>query len=110
MTNRRSRFATSLAVLISVLVGSLVSPAGKADDINQDEALQLRRAGKIAPFQQILQAVTARYHDLQILEVELEAERGTYRYEINILLNDGSVRELEVDALSGKILEDELED
>lgn len=89
---------------------SIASHAGNADNINQDEVLQLRRSGQVAPFQQILQAVTARYPDLQVLEVELEAEHDAYLYEIDILLGDGSVRELEIDAISGKILEDELED
>ena len=103
MNRRLRRIVACLATL-------LLSIASHADDINQDEVLQLRRSGQVAPLQQILQAVTALYPDLQVLEVELEAEHGAYLYEIDIMLGDGSVRELEIDASSGKILEDELED
>ncbi len=84
--------------------------AGNADEINQDEVLALRRSGLVAPFQDILQAVARRYPDMQVLEVELEAEGDKYVYEIDILVGDGSVRELEIDAGNGSILDDELED
>lgn len=106
-------YSPRLVAYLSTLwlsIASHAGNAGNADDINQDEVLQLRRSGQVAPFQRILQAVSARYPDLQVLEVELEAEHDAYRYEIDILLGDGSVRELEIDARSGKILEDELED
>tara|TARA_R110000787_G_scaffold286413_1_gene404708 strand:- start:5686 stop:6006 length:321 start_codon:yes stop_codon:yes gene_type:complete len=99
-----------IVACLSTLLLGIASHTGNADEINQDEVLQLRRFGQVAPFQQILQAVTARYPDLQVLEVELEVEHDEYRYEIDILLSNGSVRELEIDATSGKILEDELED
>lgn len=100
----------ALSALLSGILSCVASPAGNAYEINQDEVLELRRSGQVAPFQQILQAVTLRYPDLQVLEVELEAEDGKYLYEIDILLGDGSVREVEIDAASGTILEDEPED
>jgi uncharacterized membrane protein YkoI len=106
MNDRSPRIVAYLAVIFL----NIASHAGNADDINQDQALELRRSGQLAPLQQILQAVTARYPELQVLEVELEAEHGAYLYEIDILLGDGSVRELEIDASSGEILEDEQED
>lgn len=84
--------------------------AGNAEDLNQDEVLELRNSGVVAPFQNIVQSVAQRYPDMQILEVELEAEDGHYLYEIEILVGDGRVRELEIDAVSGTLLEDELED
>ena len=95
------------------LVGFLFCAAsftGYADQLNQDEVLELRRSGEVAPFQQILQSVSLRYPGFQLLEVELEAEQDKYLYEIEILLIDNSVRELEIDAHSGEILEDEPED
>ena len=112
MRHARSKTITLLALsaLLSGLLLCVASPAGNADEINQDEVLELRRSGLVAPFQQILQAVTLRYPDLQVLEVELEAENGKYLYEIDILLGDGSVREVEIDAASGTILDDEPED
>ncbi|CAA0123668.1 Uncharacterised protein [Halioglobus japonicus] len=99
--------------LVACLVGAslcVAGPAGNADELNQDEVLKLRRSGLVAPFQDIVQSIAKRYADVQILEVELEADDGKYIYEIEILVDDGSVRELEIDAVSGTILEDELED
>ncbi|MCB1704730.1 MAG: PepSY domain-containing protein [Halioglobus sp.] len=83
---------------------------GNADDINQDEVLELRRSGAVVPFQAILQSVNSRYPGAQILEVELEEDGGHYIYEIDIVVADGSVRELEINAGDGHIVEDELED
>jgi uncharacterized membrane protein YkoI len=98
-----------VAAYLAGLVLCAASCAGYADELDQDEVLALRRSGEVAPFQQILQSITLRYPGLQLLEVELEAEQGKYVYEIEILLGDNSVRELEIDAHSGEILEDEAE-
>ena len=94
-------FALSLGV---------VSSAGNANELSQDEALKLRRKGEVLPFQRILQAVHKRYPDAKILEVELEEDDNEYYYEIEILVDEGEVRELEIDASSGIVLKDELED
>lgn len=45
-----------------------------------------------------------------ILEVELERERGRLLYEIEIRLDSGVVREIGVDAETGEIVSDEIED
>lgn len=84
--------------------------AGSADDINQDEVLELRRSGQVMPLQDILGAIAKRYPQMQVLEVELESERGRYLYEIDILTAEGAARELEIDARNGAMLEDEAED
>lgn len=99
----------TLAILFSLSLG-LASYAVSADDINQDEVLELRRSGKIMPLQDILNTIAKRYPSLQVLEVELELERGRYLYEIDILTSEGVVRELEVDAQNGTIVDDELGD
>jgi uncharacterized membrane protein YkoI len=98
------------AAYLSGLLLCVASAAGNTDELNQDEVLALRRSGAVAPLQQILQSLAQRYPDLQVLEVELEADHGKYVYEIDILTGDDSVRELEIDAMSGEILEDEAED
>lgn len=95
--------------LLGLSLGA-ASFTGSAGDINQDEALELRRSGKVLPFQRILEPVFKRYPDAQILEVELEEDDDKYYYELEILVGEGMVRELEIDALSGEVVEDELED
>lgn len=94
--------------LIALLWG--VAASGGARDIDQDEALALRREGQVLPFEQLLTAVTERYPGASVLEVELEEEHGRFIYEMEVLTAEGTVREIELDARSGEVLQDELED
>ncbi len=89
---------------------SVASSTGNAVELNQDEVLELRRKGNVLPFRRILDSVFKRHPDAQILEVELEEEDGKYYYELEIFVDEGVVRELEIDAVSGAILDDELDD
>lgn len=99
------RFAPFIAALALILI----APA-EARDLDQDEALRLRREGVIQPLEQLLQPAYARYPGARLLEVELEAEHGQYVYEIELLTADGQVRELELDARDGRLLDDKEDD
>ncbi|MCK9502742.1 MAG: PepSY domain-containing protein [Porticoccaceae bacterium] len=93
----------------ALLLGLLCAGAS-AGDLSHNEALALRRSGELMPFEAIVTALFDRYPEARILEVELEAEGETYVYELEILTTANQVRELEIDARSGRILEDEIED
>lgn len=99
---------TFLAVLI-VLCLSLPQ-AMQGQDIDQDEVLSLRRQGKLLPLDTLLQTVQQRYPNSRLLETELERDDDQYVYELEILTGRGTVREIEIDAATGTILEDEEED
>ncbi len=103
-------FSPTVITLLATLSLGVASVAGNANDISQDEALKLRRSGEVLPFQRILQAVFKRYPDATILEVELEEDDGEYYYELEILVDERVVRELDIDASSGKVLQDEVDD
>lgn len=107
MVINMSLYINPLLLALSV---SIASSAGNAADVNQDEVLELREKGNVLPFLRILDSVFERHPDAQILEVELEEEDGKYYYELEILVDEGVVRELEIDAVSGVVLKDELED
>jgi uncharacterized membrane protein YkoI len=92
------------------LILILLSFGASARDLSQDEALRLREQGLIVPLEQVLTLVDARYPDASLLEVELEEEEGVYIYEVELATKTGLVRELEIDATSGKILQDEADD
>ncbi len=96
---------TAVALL---LCGVSLTPLAR--DISQDEALRLRRAGELLPFEAVLAVVLGRYPGASLLEVELEEEGGRYIYELELLTAGGDVRELEIDARSGAVLQDEAED
>ncbi len=80
-----------------------------ADGDGYLEARRLVREGKILPLEQILDGLS-QFKSGQILEVEFDDRRQGMRYEIEILDSQGTVWELKVDAVTGEILEQELED
>ena len=92
-----------------VLTGLLAGPVS-ADDLSPSEARALRRQGTILPFEQIMAAVYDRQPGARLVEAELASENGQYIYEIEIFTADEQLRELEVDARTARVLEDEADD
>jgi uncharacterized membrane protein YkoI len=93
-----------------VLCLGLLGTGALARDLDQDEALRLRQRGDILALEQLLQNAMQRYPGANLLEAELEEEDGRYVYEFELLIPDGTVRELEFDALDGRLLKDEEDD
>ena len=81
-----------------------------ARDLSQDEALRLREQGNIISLEKLLALVAERHPQSSLLEVELEEDDDIYIYEVELATRDGVVRELEIDAHTGKILKDEEDD
>lgn len=94
-------------LLILPLALLLAATPAASRDLDQDEALQLRREGLILPLESLLQQVKQRYPGARLLEAELEEDDGLYIYEIELLTADGVARELEVNARDGRLLKDE---
>ena len=94
----------ALAALLLALV-----PLAPALDVDQDEALRLRQSGEVLSFQAILRQADERYPGARLLEAELDDDDGEFIYEIELLTGDGVVRELEIDARTGRVLEDEVD-
>lgn len=84
-------------------------PLAPALDVDQDEALRLRQSGEVLSFQAILRQAEERYPGARLLEAELDDDDGELIYEIELLTDDGVVRELEIDARTGRVLEDEVD-
>ncbi len=78
------------------------SPIVLADD-DHVEARRLRDYGEILPFEVILKNVR-QVHPGKLLEVELEKEDGRIVYEVEILGQDGVIKEIVIDARSGNLL------
>jgi uncharacterized membrane protein YkoI len=92
---------------ILLLVSALLAAASSATDLDHDDALELRRRGELLPLETLLAAVRQRHPGATLLEAELEDEDGRIVYELEILTRSGQVRELEFDARSGDLLQDE---
>ena len=102
------RHAKALRNLL--LASALVAAAGSAHDLDQDEALRLRRSGELQSLESLLAAARARHPGATLLEADLESEHDRLIYELEVLTREGTVRELEFDARSGELLKDEEED
>lgn len=103
------------AILVTGFAALLLSGGAQARDLDQDEALHLRQAGVVLALEQIIQPALERYPGATLLEAELEEHSsaepaGRYRYEIELLTSAGVVRELELDARDGRILQDKEDD
>ncbi|MBC3779760.1 PepSY domain-containing protein [Pseudomonas sp. SWRI99] len=94
--------ATRLTALALVLLCS----TAMARDLDQDEALTLRREGVILPLEQVLQQAMDRYPGAKLLEVELEEKHDVYIYEVELLTLEGVARELHLKADTGELVKD----
>lgn len=77
-----------------------------ARDLDQDEALRLRQRGVILPLEQLMQQALDRYPGSKLLEAELEEKHDVYIYEVELLTAQGVVRELDIEAATGRLLKD----
>ena len=85
----------------------LAATPAASRDLDQDEALRLRREGLILPLESLIQQAMERYPGARLLEAELEEDDDIYVYEIELLTTDGIARELEFDARDGRLIKDE---
>ena len=93
-----------------LLVGTaLLSTVAVWADSDYLEARRLMEQGAILPLETIIEQAREQ-HRGRVLEVELEREDKGYVYEIEMLDRSGRVWELEMDAVTGEVLEQELED
>ncbi|HTN31530.1 MAG TPA: PepSY domain-containing protein [Pseudomonas sp.] len=90
-------------LLVALLVAA---PALAGRDLDQDEALRLRQEGVIQPLDALLRPLLERYPGARLLEAELEEEHGRFIYELELLTQQGEVRDIELDAGSGELLQD----
>ncbi|WP_338523498.1 PepSY domain-containing protein [Pseudomonas batumici] len=81
-----------------------------AGDLNQDEALRLRREGVIMPLEQLLQQALSHYPGAKLLEAELVSRHDVYVYDVELLTQAGVVRDIELEASSGRLLKDKEDD
>ncbi|MDY0249180.1 MAG: PepSY domain-containing protein [Pseudomonas sp.] len=102
-------FKGSVYACLVVLLLTLVGQAG-ARDLSQDEALKLRKEGKVLTSHTFIERALERHPKARLLELELEEKHGRYVYEVELLTGHGQVRELKFDASSGELLEDEEDD
>lgn len=95
------------ALLISFISISAVIAANHKND--HENARELVVSGDIMPLEEILKTVY-KTHQGKVLEIELEQEDNIYSYEIELLDQNNKIWEIEVNAVTGKLINIEEED
>lgn len=77
-------------------------------DEDHERARELVKSGEIMPLEQLLQKITSQQSSqLRLLEAELERKQGRLVYELELVDEQGVVRELLFDAKTGESLGEE---
>ena len=105
MKNTFLLLAAAAAITMPVMASSTmpVMASSKDDKSDQKAASAALARGEILPIARVLAIATARVPG-DVLKVELEREAVGFTYEVKILAASGRVREVEVDARTGRII------
>jgi uncharacterized membrane protein YkoI len=99
-----------LALVATIAVPSAFADKGRGGHGDDHERLEeARRLGTIMPIELLLKSLKERLEG-EILEIELEDKDDRLYYEIYYLDSAGRRIEIEVDAATGEILKDKVED
>lgn len=96
---------TRVAAIVVLVLASLpgAAPSARADDDHERARLAVQR-GEILPLEEILRRLPLAEGE-RLLEVEVERDDGAWIYEIEVVSPSGRVREFEVDARDGRVIE-----
>ncbi len=93
----------------ALVAGTISCPVMASEDLDQAEIRELVRQGEILPLETILARFPSDEYG-KLLDLEVESKHGGVVYEFEFLRADGHVIEIDVDARTGRILEQEIED
>jgi uncharacterized membrane protein YkoI len=79
---------------------------GEDRDHDHDRALEAVQRGEVMPLEQVLMAVRAKIEGV-VVRTKLEQENGGWVYELKVLDRDGRMREINVNAKTGELLNPE---
>ena len=96
----------------SLLFATLVSSAAlvQANDVSLAEAVKLRDAGTIQSFEKLNELAIAQHPGSEIHDTELENQWGRYVYEVELRDAQGREWDLDLDAATGEVLKNKLDD
>jgi uncharacterized membrane protein YkoI len=83
-------------------------PADVDADDDHETARKALEQHEILPLGRVLALIEEQYPG-DVIEIELERENGIWIYELELIDEDGRVRELDIDARTGAVLKDEFE-
>lgn len=93
-----------LTALFLATLMALSTGLAHARDLNDDEARKLQDAGTILSFEKLNAIALAEHPGATLTATELEEEYGRYIYQVDMRDTQGIDWDLEVDAITGKVL------
>ena len=99
----------TMYLYLGLVVGTIsFSALGDDNEFDAQQIRQLVSQGKILPLEAILK-IHQPLIDGKLLDLEVESEHGKIIYELEFLRQNGDVVELVIDAKTGELLDQEVE-
>ncbi len=95
--------STAAAAAMAAIMLFSTGVANADSRLRQNEVRQLRESGKILPMEEILTRVRS-IQPGQVVEIELDREKGAYVYEVKVIDDKDTIHKLELDAGNGEVL------
>lgn len=87
------------------LISGMAAGTAQARDIGLSEAVRLANAGTVMPFDKLDAAAIALHPGATVKNTELERRSTGYVYELELRTQQGQEWDVELDAVTGKVLE-----
>ena len=97
-----------MSLFLVLVVGTTSTLLQAGEDISQKEIRDLVKQGKLLSLESIMLLYPEKQYG-KLLDLEAEREHGTVIYELEFLRPDVRINELEIDASSGLLLEQEID-
>ena len=109
--SHQTKTVKAMILMLLIASGSIalsqINEAHASDKLSAREVFELMQQGKIQP---LLALISLHKFPGTLIDAELEREHGRLVYELEYLNDKGEVWEYELDATTGEILDQELED
>ncbi|MBC8210461.1 MAG: PepSY domain-containing protein [Gammaproteobacteria bacterium] len=96
-------------VFLALLAGIASFDSIAGNELSSEQIRDKVRQGEILSLDSILQMNQARLQG-RLLDLEVEQDHGEIIYEMEFILDNGHVLEFEIDARTGRILQQEMKD
>jgi uncharacterized membrane protein YkoI len=94
---------------LAAITTTAIADQGRGRHGDHDDALAAVEARQALPLTRIFQIAQTAVPG-EIIEVELDRDHGRLIYEVDVLTSTGRLRQVEIDARTGEVLEVEDED
>ncbi len=98
------------AGLIGISVAALLAAGTALADVSMDDAAKLQESGEIKSYDALNQIALKEHPGATITDTELEDSHGKYVYELELRDETGQEWDMDIDAASGEVLQNQQDD